>query len=109
MPQVMHDVLAGFRGEVVFGVGADRAGQRHGEQYDDGQREERLLAVPWREVGECVEPGRWLPGPDHVVEDDLDRPWPDEVRRRLDDHRREGDRQQPRMGPENPDDHTCWT
>ena len=43
-------------------------------------------------------------GADDVVEDDLDRPRPDQVRRALDRHGRKGDQERLPMRPEDPGD-----
>ena len=100
LAQVVRHILADALGVVIVDVARDRADHR--DEHCAGRRHagqgHRVLAK--REIPQPRQELRQLVLPDHVIEDDLQRPRRGDAHRGLDEHRDEDDDQPPAIRPD---------
>ncbi len=98
-PQVVHHPLAGAGGEIFLGVGAGRPENGNHQRGDGGEAQNRQRVGSGGGDHQVIQPAVSLRRArlQHVVEDDLQGPWLEEVGNGFADHRQEPEREGPGM------------
>ena len=93
--QVVRDPLSDALRVVVVDVRGHAADDRDEDHGDGGDGGESHLALGQREIADPMQPVRQRMVAEHVVDDDLEWPWPCHAHGRLDHHRND-DHDEPR-------------
>ena len=88
-PHVVHHPLADAGGEILFGVGADRAYNGDHRHCQHGKIQHRKFVLPRHLAYDPGEPGRQGFGLQQVVDDDFERPGLSQIGHGFTDHRQQ--------------------
>ena len=81
--KIVRDPLSHAFGEVVVNVIRHRTNSRDEDRGEPSQQREPNLVPRHGQIPQPAEPMRKRMAADHVVDDDLDRPWTREAHRRF--------------------------
>ena len=100
MAEIVRHILGDALGVIIVNVAGDRADQRDDHRADRRHAGQRHRVLAERKIPQPRQKLRQLVLPDHVIEDDLQRPRRGDAHRRLDEHRDEDDDQPAAIRPD---------
>ena len=100
MAQVVRHILGDALGVVIVNVARDRADQRNKHRAGRRHAGQRHGVLAERKIPQPPQKLRQLVLPDHVIENDLQRPRRGDAHRRLEEHRDEDDDQPSAIRPD---------